>query len=95
MNIRPLQDRVIVKRKPSDERTPGGIIIPENAKEPLYEGTVLAVGNGKIMENGSIRPLDVKIGDQVLFGKYTGTELQMDGEKVLVLREDELQAVIE
>lgn len=95
MNIRPLQDRVIIKRKDSDDKTPGGIIIPENAKQPLYEGTVLAVGNGKYLEDGSVKPMDVKVGDQVLFGKYAGTELLMDGDRVLVLREDELHGVVE
>lgn len=95
MNIRPMQDRVIIKRKEAETQTPGGIIIPPNAKRPLFEGTVLAVGNGKILEDGTVRELDVKVGDQVIFGQYGGTEISMDGDRVLVLREDELFGVIE
>lgn len=96
MNIRPLHDRVVIRRKPAEEKSPGGIIIPENAKQPLYEGTVVHVGNGKMLEDGTVRPPDVKVGDQVLFGKYTGTEIgDPNGDRLLVLKEDDLLAVVE
>jgi chaperonin GroES len=94
-NIRPLQDRVIVKRVKEEEKTKGGIIIPDTAKEKPIEGEVIAVGNGKILEDGSVRKLDVKAGDRVLFGKYSGTEVKIDGEERLILREDDILGVIE
>jgi chaperonin GroES len=93
--IRPLQDRVIVKRVKEEEKTKGGIIIPDTAKEKPIEGEVIAVGNGKVQDDGKIRPLDVKIGDRVLFGKYSGTEVKLDGEEALILREDDIVGVIE
>jgi chaperonin GroES len=95
MKIRPLQDRVIVKRVKEEEKTKGGIIIPDSAKEKPIEGEVLAVGNGKILENGSVRKLDIKEGDRVLFGKYAGTEVKVEGEDHLILREDDILGVIE
>ncbi|MDI1477708.1 MULTISPECIES: co-chaperone GroES [Polyangium] len=93
--IRPLQDRVIVKRLKEEERTKGGLYIPDSAKEKPVEGTVLAVGNGKVLEDGTVRKLDVKEGDRVLFGKYSGTEVKLDGEEHLILREDDILGVIE
>ncbi len=95
MKIRPLYDRIVVKRLASQETTKGGIIIPDAAKEKPIEGKVLAVGNGKVLDNGKLRQLDVKEGDLILFGKYTGTEIKIDGEEHLILREDEVLAVIE
>ncbi|MBN1652204.1 MAG: co-chaperone GroES [Deltaproteobacteria bacterium] len=94
MNIRPLQDRVLVKRVPEEERTRGGIIIPDTAKEKPIEGKVIAIGNGKVREDGTTRKLDVKVGDIVLFGKYGGTEVQIDGEEHLILKEDDILGVI-
>ena len=94
MKIRPLHDRIIVKRLEGEEKTKGGIIIPDTAKEKPQEGEVLAVGNGKILENGTKVPLDVKAGDKILFGKYSGTDIKIDGEEFLILREDEVLAVI-
>src|SRR5665811_1804450 len=93
--IRPLQDRVIVKRVKEEEKTKGGIIIPDSAKEKPIEGEVLAVGNGKVLEDGKVRALDIKAGDRVLFGKYSGTEVNLDGEEALILREDDILGVIE
>jgi len=93
--IRPLQDRVIVKRLKEEEKTKGGLYIPDSAKEKPVEGTVLAVGNGKVNEDGTVRRLDVKEGDRVLFGKYSGTEVKLDGEEHLILREDDILGVIE
>ena len=93
--IRPLHDRVIVKREEDERKTPGGIVIPDTATEKPSKGRVLAVGNGKILEDGTTRPLDVKVGDKVLFGKYSGTEVKVDGDDVLVMREEDLLAVIE
>ena len=93
--IRPLQDRVIVKRVKEEEKTKGGIIIPDSAKEKPVEGEVIAVGNGKVQEDGSLRKLDVKAGDRILFGKYAGTEIKVDGVEHLILREDEVLGVIE
>ena len=93
--IRPLHDRVIVKREEDERKSPGGIVIPESAAEKPSKGRVLAVGNGKILEDGKVRPLDVKVGDKVLFGKYSGTEVKVDGDEVLVMREEDLLAVIE
>jgi chaperonin GroES len=95
MNIRPLHDRLIVKRVQEEEKTKGGIIIPDSAKEKPVEGEVLAVGNGKIMEDGSVRKLEVKAGDRVLFGKYSGTEVKVEGEERLILREDDVLCVVE
>jgi len=95
MNIRPLQDRVIVRRVKEEEKTKGGLYIPDTAKEKPVEGTVLAVGNGKILEDGTVRKLDVKAGDRVLFGKYSGTEVKVEGEEHLILREDDILGVVE
>ena len=95
MNIRPLHDRILVKRVAEEEKTKGGIIIPDTAKEKPIEGKVVAVGNGKILEDGSVRPLEVKKGDRILFGKYSGTEIKIEGEEHLILREDEVLGVIE
>jgi chaperonin GroES len=93
MKIRPLADRVVVKRTKEEEKTKGGIIIPDTAKEKPVEGLVIAVGNGKPTKDGKIRPLDVKAGDRVLFGKYSGTEVKLDGEEHVLLREDDLLGV--
>jgi len=93
--IRPLHDRVIVKREEDERKTPGGILIPDTAGEKPSRGKILAVGHGKILENGSVRPLDLKVGDKVLFGKYSGTEVKVDGDDVLVMREEDIMAVIE
>jgi len=93
--IRPLHDRVIVKRLKEEEKTKGGIIIPDSAKEKPIEGEVIAVGNGKLQDDGTLRKLDVKVGDRILFGKYSGTEVKVDGEERLILREDDILGVIE
>ena len=95
MKIRPLHDRVIIRRLEEEEKTKGGIIIPDSAKEKPLEGKVIAAGKGKIMENGEVRPLDVKAGDRILFGKYSGTEVKIDGEEHLILREEDILGVIE
>ncbi len=95
MKIRPLHDRVIVKRVEEEKKSAGGIIIPDAAAEKPVQGVVKAVGKGKIIENGEVRPLDLKVGDKVLFGKYSGTEVKVDGEDVLVMREEDVMAVIE
>ncbi|MBI4953877.1 MAG: co-chaperone GroES [Myxococcales bacterium] len=95
MQIRPLHDRVIVKRVEEEQKTKGGLFIPDTAKEKPIEGTVLAVGNGKILEDGTVRKLEVKKGDRVLFGKYSGTEVKLDGEEHLILREDDILGIIE
>ena len=95
MKIRPLQDRVIVKRVEEEEKTKGGIIIPDTAKEKPMEGKVIAVGKGKLLEDGKIHPVDVKAGDRVLFGKYAGTEVKIDEEEHLIMREDDILGVIE
>jgi chaperonin GroES len=95
MNIRPLHDRVVIRRLEEERKSPGGIVIPDTAAEKPIRGEVLAVGKGKILENGDIRPLDLKKGDRVLFGKYSGTEVKVDGEEVLVMREDDVMAVLE
>jgi chaperonin GroES len=95
MKIRPLQDRIIMKRIPEEEKTKGGIIIPDTAKEKPLEGLVVAVGNGKVLEDGKVRPLGIKPGDRVLFIKYAGTEVKIDGEERLILREDDILGVIE
>ena len=94
MNVRPLHDRLIVRRIEEKESVKGGIIIPDTAKEKPQEGSVLAVGNGKVLENGTKVAMDVKVGDKILFGKYSGTEIKIDGEDVLILREDEVLAVL-
>jgi chaperonin GroES len=95
MKIRPLQDRVIVKRVEEEDKSKGGIIIPDTAKEKPQEGKVIAVGKGKVDEDGKVRPLDVKAGDRILFGKYSGTEIKIEGEEHLILREDDILGVIE
>ncbi|MEL7536169.1 MAG: co-chaperone GroES [Pseudomonadota bacterium] len=95
MKIRPLHDRVIVKRVEEERTSPGGIVIPDSATEKPIRGKVIAVGNGKILENGEVRKLDLKKGDVVLFGKYSGTEVKVDGEELLVMKEDDVMAVIE
>ena len=95
MNIRPLHDRVVVRRLDDERKSPGGIVIPDSAAEKPMQGEILAAGNGKIQENGEVRPLDVKVGDRVLFGKYSGTEVKVDGEELLMMREDDIMGVIE
>lgn len=95
MSIRPLHDRVIVRRKEEERTSPGGIVIPDSATEKPIRGEVIAVGNGKLLENGDVRPLDVHVGDEVLFGKYSGTEVKVVGEDLVVMREDDIMAVIE
>jgi chaperonin GroES len=94
MKVRPLHDRLLIRRIEEKETAKGGIIIPDSAKEKPQEGEVLAVGNGKILENGTKVALDVKVGDRILFGKYSGTEIKIDNEDVLILREDEVLAVM-
>ena len=94
MKIRPLHDRVLVKRSEEEKKSPGGIVIPDNATEKPIQGKVIAVGNGKALENGEFRPLDVKAGDKILFGKYSGTEVKLDGEEYVVMREDDIMAVL-
>ena len=95
MKIRPLHDRVIVKRLEEERTSAGGIIIPDSATEKPIQGKVVAVGKGKILENGTVRPLDLKVGDKILFGKYGGTEVKVDGDDLLVMREEDVMAVIE
>ena len=95
MKIRPLHDRVIVKRLEAERKSAGGIVIPDSATEKPSEGKVLATGKGKILEDGSVRTLDVKAGDKILFGKYSGTEVKVDGEDLIVMREEDILAVIE
>jgi chaperonin GroES len=95
MKLRPLQDRVIVKRVAEEEKTKGGIIIPDTAKEKPIEGKVVAVGNGKVLEDGKVRSLDVKAGDRILFTKYAGTEVKLDGEEHLIIREEDILGVVE
>jgi chaperonin GroES len=95
MKMRPLHDRVIVKRMEGEEKTKGGIIIPDTAKEKPVEGKVVAVGSGKILENGKKVPLQIKEGDRILFGKYSGTEVKIDGEEHLIMREDDIIAIVE
>ena len=95
MNIRPLQDRVIIRRMEEETTSPGGIVIPDSATEKPIKGEVVAVGKGLALDNGDIRPLDLKVGDQVLFGKYSGTEVKLDGEELLVMKEDDVMAVFE
>ncbi|CRI63384.1 10 kDa chaperonin (Protein Cpn10) (groES protein) [Thiocapsa sp. KS1] len=95
MNLRPLHDRVVVRRKEEERTSAGGILIPDTATEKPIEGEVIAVGNGKLLDNGDVRRLDVKVGDRVLFGKYSGTEVKLSEEKLLVMREDDIMGVIE
>lgn len=94
MNIRPLHDRVVVKRLEEEQKTSGGIVIPDTAAEKPQRGEVVAVGNGKVLDNGEVRALDVKVGDTVLFGKFSGTEVKVDNDDVLVMREDDVLAVL-
>jgi chaperonin GroES len=93
MKIRPLHDRVIVKRTEEDKTSAGGIVIPDSAAEKPAKGEVIAIGNGQVLDNGSVRKLDLKVGDQILFGKYSGTEVTVDGEELVVMREDDIMAV--
>jgi|TARA_B100000902_G_scaffold236367_1_gene223932 chaperonin GroES len=95
MKIRPLHDRVVIKRMEEEKASPGGIIIPDSATEKPIKGEVIAVGNGKIQENGKVQPLDVKVGDTVLFGKYSGTEVKVDSDELVVMKEDDIMAVID
>lgn len=95
MKIRPLHDRVIVKRWEEEKTSPGGIVIPDSATEKPIKGEVVAVGNGKILENGEVRALDLKVGDKILFGKYSGTEVKVDDDELLVMREDDIMAVFD
>jgi len=95
MNLRPLHDRVIIKRMEEERTSPGGIVIPDSATEKPIRGEVLAAGNGKRTERGEVVPMDVKVGDKVLFGKYSGTEVKVEGEELLVMREEDIMAVIE
>jgi chaperonin GroES len=94
-SIRPLNDRIIVQRIEEEEQMRGGLYIPDTAKEKPQEGKVIAVGNGKLLENGNRTPIDIKAGDRVLFGKYAGTEIKLDGEEYLILREDDVLGVVE
>ena len=94
-NIRPLQDRLIVRRLDSEEKTAGGLYIPDSAKEKPQQGEVVAVGKGKVKEDGTVIPMDIKKGDKILFGKYSGTEIKLDGEELLIMREDEVLGVVE
>ncbi|MDT8388247.1 MAG: co-chaperone GroES [Thiogranum sp.] len=95
MNLRPLHDRVIIKRMEEERTSPGGIVIPDSATEKPVRGEVMAAGNGKRNESGEVFPMDVKVGDKVLFGKYSGTEVRVDGEDLLVMREEDIMAIIE
>ena len=95
MKIRPLHDRVIIKRMEEERTSPGGIVIPDSATEKPMKGEVIAVGNGKVTDSGEVRPLDLKVGDKVLFGKYSGTEVKVEGDELLVMREEDIMAVIE
>ena len=95
MNIRPLHDRVIVKRLEEETTSAGGIVLPDSAQEKPSQGEILAVGKGKILDNGDVRALDVKVGDRVLFGKYAGNEVKVDGEDLIVMREEDIMGVVE
>ena len=95
MSLRPLQDRVIVRRMEEERTSAGGIVIPDSATEKPSKGEIVAVGNGKKLDNGETQSLDVKVGDQVLFGKYSGTEVKVDGEELLVMKEDDIMAIVE
>jgi chaperonin GroES len=94
MNIRPLHDRLVVKREAEERKSPGGIVIPDTATEKPVFGKVIAIGKGKILENGEIRALDLKVGDKILFGKYSGTEVKVNGEELVVMREDDVMGVV-
>jgi len=95
MNIRPLHDRVLIKRMEEERTSPGGIVIPDSATEKPIKGEVVAAGKGKILESGDVRPMDIKVKDKVLFGKFSGTEIKIEGEEYLVMREEDIVAVIE
>jgi chaperonin GroES len=95
VNIRPLHDRVVVKREPQEQRSAGGIVIPDTAGEKPTFGKVIAVGQGKILENGQTRAVDIKVGDRVLFGKYSGTEVKVNNEELVVMREDDVMAIVD
>ncbi len=95
MKLRPLHDRVVVKRLDEERKSAGGIVIPENAAEKPDQGEVIAVGNGKILENGKIRPLDVKVGDRILFGKFSGSTVKIEGTEYMVMREDDIMGIID
>lgn len=95
MNIRPLHDRVVIKRMEEERTSSGGIVIPDSATEKPMRGEVISIGKGKVSETGELRPLDVKPGDEVLFGKYSGTEIKIDGVDLLVMREDDIMAIVE
>ena len=95
VNIRPLHDRVVVRRLEEERKSPGGIVIPDTVKEKPIQGAVVAVGKGKILEDGKVRPLDVKVGDTILFGKYSGTEVKIGTEELLVMREEDIMGVVE
>ncbi len=95
MKIRPLHDRLVIRRTEEEHTSPGGIVLPDSATEKPIQGEVIAVGNGKITDSGEVRALDVKVGDKVLFGKYAGTEVKIDGEELLVMREEDIMGVIE
>ena len=95
MSIRPLHDRVLVRRVEEDKKTPGGIVIPDTAAEKPMQGEVVAVGDGKLLDNGELRALDVKAGDKILFGKYSGTEVKVNGEELIVMREDDIMGIVE
>jgi len=94
MKIRPLHDRVVVKRVEEERKSAGGIVIPDNAAEKPDQGEVIAVGNGKILEDGKVRPLDVKVGDRILFGKYSGSTVKIEGQEYLVMREDDIMGIV-
>jgi chaperonin GroES len=94
MKFRPLHDRLLVKRQEAETRSKGGIIIPENAKEKPIEGVVIAVGNGKLLDDGKVRALEVKVGDKILFGKYSGTEIKVEGDEHVILREEEVLGIL-
>jgi len=95
MKIRPLHDRVVVRRMEEERTSAGGIVIPDSATEKPIQGEIIAVGNGKILDSGEVRPLDLKVGDRVLFGKYSGTEVKIEGEDYLVMREEDIMGVVE
>ena len=94
MKIRPLHDRVIVKREDEERKSPGGIVIPDTAAEKPVRGKIIAVGKGKILEDGKVRPLDLKVGDKILFGKYGGTEVKVDGEEYILMSEEDILAIV-
>ena len=95
MSIRPLYDRALVRRLEKSKTSPGGIVIPDSAAEKPMEGEVISVGNGKLLDNGTLRAMDIKTGDKVLFGKYSGTEVKVDGEDLIIMREDDIMGVVE